>query len=115
MEFIHDHTEPPSPELICSLATSASQSYLCRNHAAEFGATNQPLSTSEEELFGLFATTEALLCDYSVWESQQAEITAPCAHSQGQSHGLVNSSGGPTILQQPKLPLCSSSLTTPAS
>jgi hypothetical protein len=85
MEFFRDCTEPPSPEFIHGLATSASQGHRSRNHTAAFGATAQPPSTSEEELFGFTATTATLLCDYLVWQSQQAEITAPHAHSEEQS------------------------------
>jgi hypothetical protein len=63
MEFVHDQAEPPSPELIHSLTTSASQDHRPRNHTAEFGATNRPHGSSEEELLGFTATTAALVCD----------------------------------------------------
>lgn len=115
MEFVRDPTKPPSPALILGLATSASQGSRSGNHTAKFGAPSQPRSASEEELFGLTAATVTLLCGYSAWGSQQAGTTAPHAHSQGQSHKPVNSGGSPTIPQQPRLPLCSSGLTTPAS
>jgi len=86
MEFVRDCTEPPSPEFIHGLATSASQGHRSGNQTAEFSVTDQPPGTSKEELFGVTATTAALPCDYLVWQSQQAEITAPHAHSEGQSH-----------------------------
>jgi hypothetical protein len=86
VEFVRDLAKPPSPELIHSLATSASQGHRSRNHTAEFGVTDQLPSTSEEELFGLTATMATLPCDSLVWQSQQAEITAPCAHNKERSH-----------------------------